>query len=179
MWVESSYPVMGNLLLALGLCLASWLQAAWAAGTSDSAGGQRTPHWCVINPVDTYRGKAVEVEHQKVHIVRASQQANAIAQLTTVAFKQLSEPDALTLLRDGETVNPKSRLYLVRASAFYVDANYDLKSRLEVYLIPVARLLKVINTSLSQPGTMPVNLAILAETETEITEVSVMCQTAA
>ena len=179
MVVENSCPVMGRLLLAVGLCLSPWLQLAWAAAADDRMAPQPESQWCVINPVGPRRGTAIEIEKRYVHIVAAARQADAKVQLSTTPIRQLSGQDALKLLRDQEMLDPKSRLYLVRASAFYVDANYDLKSGLEVYIVPDEKVLAVVNTSLSQPGTNPVNLAIIVETDVEITEVDVICLTAA
>jgi hypothetical protein len=53
-----------------------------------------------------------------------------------------------------------------------------MKSRLEVNLYSVEKALQIVNTSLSQLGTTPTDLAIVVETDDEIDKAEIICLTA-
>jgi hypothetical protein len=49
---------------------------------------------------------------------------------------------------------------------------------LEDYQLPEERALTIVNTSLSNPGAIPKNFAIVVETDAEIQKAEIICLTA-
>jgi hypothetical protein len=146
------------------------------AGAQSSDASKQS--WCTINPAQPMQGHSVQIAQNKLYIVLASEQANAAQRLSNDAFVKIDRREASQLVRNPAELPDAGNYYLVRASAFYVDQNYSVKSRLEAYLFPEEKALQVINTSLSQSGTKPVNLALVVETEFEIQKAEIICLTA-
>jgi hypothetical protein len=111
--------------------------------------------------------------------VKASEQAIAKKQLSATPFKSISRQEAERFLRRGETVSSASHLYLVRASSFNIDTDYNLKRALDVLVYPENKILWVVDESFSQPEARPINFAIVVETDVELQDVDVICLSAA
>lgn len=157
----------------IGICMIAIFSPAGAQAPTS-----RAP-WCTINPVHPMQGRSVQIAENKIHIVLASRQADAKQRLSNDAFVKIDRPEASQLVRNPADVSAAGSYYLVRASAFYVDQDYNIKSRLEAYLFPEEKALEIVNTSLSQPETVPADLAVVVETSAEIQRVEITCLTAA
>jgi hypothetical protein len=149
-----------------------------AAAQSNGASTSR-PAWCTINPAQPMQGHSVQIAENKLQIVLASKQADAKQWLSNDAFIKIDRREAAQLVRNPAQLSAAGNYYLVKASAFYVDQNYSIKSHLEAYLYPEDRTLRIVNTSLSQPGTKPIDLAVVVETDAEIQKAEIICLTAA
>ena len=133
-----------------------------AAAQPESASTSRAP-WCTINPAQPMQGQWVRIAESKIHIVLASKQADAKNRLSDDAFVKVDSQEVTQLVGNPAELFAPGNYYLVRASAFYVDQNYNMKSRLEANLYPMEKALQIVNTSLSQPGTTPTDIAIVVE----------------
>jgi len=111
--------------------------------------------------------------------VQGPKQAAAKQRLSADAFVKIDRDDAIQLAKNSVGFSQAGNYYLLRASVFYVDENYNIKSRITGYLYPDEEALKIVNTSLSQPGTNPVDLAVVVETDLAIRNAEIICLTAA
>jgi hypothetical protein len=109
---------------------------------------------------------------------RSCGRTDAKASLLNGAFFKIDSKEAAELVGKPYGVDPRANYYLVRASAFYLDQDYNIKSSLAAYLYPREKTLEVVNSSLSQPGTAPGNLAIVVETNVAIRKAEITCLTA-
>jgi len=82
------------------------------------------------------KGHSVQIAKDKLHIVAASKQALAKQRLSTNAFVKIDTQEATQLVGISTELSIGGNYYLVRASAFYVDQNYSIKSGLKGYLFP-------------------------------------------
>lgn len=133
--------------------------------------------WCAINPSNPRPGQSAKIPDNKLHVVLMAEQLAAKAQLMNRAFVKITQDEASRLT--GLGVFAARNIYLIRASAFYVDENYAIKSQMAAFFYPDNHALEIVNYSLSQPGTVPTNLAIILDTNLDIAEVDVTCRTAA
>jgi hypothetical protein len=99
--------------------------------------------------------------------------------LAQSSFLPISRQDALQLLAETSAQLTSSNIYLVRASAFYVDQTYAIGSSLRVFYYPDEALVEILNYSLSRLGALPSNVAIIIETDAAVKTVDVICLTAA
>ena len=157
------------------VCLV-WPMAAF----TEMPGPQEETPWCVLNPAYFRLARSVrtQLENDKVHVVKASKQADAKKELSETPFKAISRQEAEQCLRKGETLSDSSHLYLVRASSLNIDAEYNLWQPLIVLVFPQDNALRVTDESLSRPGRKPINFAIVVETDAEVHDVNVVCLTA-
>ncbi|HWY61235.1 MAG TPA: hypothetical protein VNW15_04990 [Rhizomicrobium sp.] len=133
--------------------------------------------WCAVNPSHPRQGQSVKLSDEKLHVVSASEQAAAKARLANKIFVKITEGEATALT--GARPFSDRNIYLVRASAFYVGEDYSIKSKMAAFVYPDAHLLDIVNDSLSRPGTVPTNLAVVLGTDLDIDRVEVTCHTAA
>ncbi|HLZ68029.1 MAG TPA: hypothetical protein VKQ29_17525 [Aliidongia sp.] len=144
--------------------------------------GNKDP-WCRMTSEKDEVNDWSEIDEGRIHVVRTSMQDSAQERLRSVSFLPLDYSDTVTLLRDGEKLSGGMPLYLVRASAMWLDKDYQMpreafrelplhvlysRSRLEI---------RVVNFSLSPVGTKPDNLAIVIEFSGEIAGESAFCAT--
>ncbi len=120
---------------------------ALAGAQSNGAPASRAP-WCTINPAQPMRGHSVQIAENKLHIVQASKQANAQHRLSNDAFVKIDRREATQLARNPAKLSTAGNYYLVRASAYDLDENYTIVSRLVAYVFPEEKALQIVNTSL-------------------------------
>jgi hypothetical protein len=99
-------------------------------------------------------------------------------QLSNASFVKVDRREASQLVRNPAELSDAGNLYLVRASAFDLDQQYIIVSRLAAYLLPEERALSIVNTSLNHPDAIPKNFAIVVETDAEIQKAEIICLTA-
>ncbi len=104
-------------------------------------------------------------------------QLAAKAQLMNRTFVKITQDEASRLTGLGSFAD--RNIYLVRASAFYVDENYSIKSRMTAFFYPDDHAVEIVNYSLSRPGAVPTNLAIILDTNQDIAQIDITCRTAA
>jgi hypothetical protein len=136
--------------------------------------------WCEINPPHPREGAAVEIATTDVHVVRKEQQPRAKELLRSKPFIHLTREEALNLVKNPSLLATKGdgQLYLIRASAFGVDDQFDVGTRLQVYAFLNDRALEVVNSSLSDPGMEPVNFGVVVRVAFEVRELDIACLTA-
>jgi hypothetical protein len=132
--------------------------------------------WCAINPSNPKQGQSTKISDDKLRLVLTGEQFAAKAQLINRPFVKITKDEA-SRLTGVEALSDRSS-YLVRASAFYVDENYFFRGQLAAFFYPEDRVLEIVNHSLSQPGALPTNLAIVVDTDLDIGQVDVTCLTA-
>lgn len=142
--------------------------------------GASAARWCEINPPHPRTGPSVGISATDVHVVRQEQQPRAKKLLQNKPFVLLTQKELSELVKDAPLTAAKGddRFYLVRASAFYVDDQFNIRSSLRVYAFPNDRALQVVDSSLSQPGTEPVNLGIVVKVGFAVREIDITCLTA-
>jgi hypothetical protein len=142
--------------------------------------GASTDPWCEINPPHPRTGPSVEIPTTDVHVVRREQQSRAKNLLQGKPFVHLTRKEASDFVKDPSLLVAEGggEFYLVRASAFYVNDQFDIRSNLRVYAFPNDHALEVVNSSLSQPGTEPVNLGVVVRVGFKVREIGVICLTA-
>jgi hypothetical protein len=141
--------------------------------------------WCVVNP-DSINlpsfptGSLERVADNNVHIVKQSQQSEEIQRLRERSVIEISQDDAEYF---GAGIVPRGqagrRIYLARASAFYLNEDYSVNDTLEVYMNSESKTLMVASFALVSRQLSPRNFAIIVETEEEVIEVLVLCHAAA
>ena len=167
-------------MLRIGLSIGTSILAILASAAAQASGVPTAAQWCTINPALPTLGKSYQLPKSNIQIVLASKQAYAQSELTNSSFAKMLKRQVLDLVGNANDIPMTAKYYyLVRASAFYVDEDYRIKSNLEASVFPEEEALEVVNTSLSQPGTKPANLAIVVATDTEIERVEIICLTAA
>jgi hypothetical protein len=167
---------MFRIIVIVGVCVMAILPPAAAQSNGTSAS---RPPWCTINPAQPMQEHSVQIAENKLQVVLASKQEEAKQRLLNDTFVEIDRQEATQLAKNPAALSPAGNYYLVRASAFYVDQNYGLNSRLEAYLYPEEKALQIVNTSLSQPGTRPVDFAVVVDTDTVIQKAEIICLTAA
>jgi hypothetical protein len=160
----------------IGVCVMTALPSAAAKSTRSA-----TPEspWCTTNPVQAMRGRSIQLPENRLHIVRASKQADAKQQLSDKAFVRIERREVAQFLNSPAQVSSDNIYYLVRASAYGIDENYKISGRLVADLFPMEKALQIFNLSLSRPGDVAKNFAVVVETDTEIQKVEIICLAAA
>ena len=139
--------------------------------------------WCKMTSEKDEVNDWSEIDESKIHVVRTDMQTSAQERLQSVSFLPLNNSDAAALLRDGEKLSGGMPLYLVRASAIWLDKDYQMPREafreLPLHVLYSKSLLeiRVVNFSLSPAGTRPSNLAIFIEFDEKIVEESAFCAT--
>jgi hypothetical protein len=134
--------------LIVGICMMAILPLALA---QSSRSASRAP-WCTINPAQLTHGGEVEIAEKKIHIVPASKQPAAQKQLINATFVKVDRREASRLVRNPTELSDAGNFYLVRASAFDLDQQYTIVSRLEAYVLPEERALSIANTKPQSSG---------------------------
>jgi hypothetical protein len=123
-----------------------------------------------------------EIEKDAVHVVRADLQRKAIRSLSRSSLVKLKSRAATKYMRAGESLNHSQSIYLVRAAAPNLSADYtpQLDSQGRILMgfsySPSRKQLSVSSYSLGNPD--PVNLAIVVEVPDLIERVRGSCLSA-
>jgi len=165
----------GKLLRLLAINVFA-LATAFAFDTA--VGKYSTTSWCQINPATPPTGKSFQIPSEKIHVVPVEHQMIAQEKLRSRTFLELSKTDAEQMLITPFRAASKNTLYLIRASAFYDNKDFEGHVQFGVSFYPKRGILEIANMSLSPPEATPKNLALIVEVPAKIKKLAVVCLTA-
>ena len=102
--------------------------------------------WCSINHNSIERGRGVKIDRNHISIVSKEYQNIALKILCSNSFVLLDHAEYRKFT--GKAGDPEGVPYLVRASAFYVDQDFNVHSSMSAFWYPDQKFLEVINESL-------------------------------
>jgi hypothetical protein len=176
LWTGACWNSIGSAVVSL--CLIGLSEDAGASQASPGVPNRTV--WCEVNPREPQQGDAVSIPKSDFGVVVAAAQRQAQQLLFGAPLVELSGSQASAFVGHVDEGRVSTEhFYLVRASAFYVDPNYAVKSHFDVYWYPMERLLYIVNTSLSQPGTSPSNVALFVWLKEGAASARTVCLTAA